>query len=138
MTIERHAQNTDAAFAEKVRERILVWIKIVGDAPNSLFIQLRRMATSIRKSTWVVLAIVLAGNIIAFNYYQERITRYYFSVLLTNIVRINEDIDTLQAKVNQLNQKIDNIDAKLDKPVLPSSSSSSRFSSSNLAKSRGR
>jgi hypothetical protein len=138
MTIDRHAQNTDAAFAEKVRERILVWIKIVSDAPGYLAMRLRRIVAGIRKSTWVVLAIVLAGNIIAFNYYQERITRYYFSVLLTNIVRINEDIDALQARINQLEQKTDNIGAKLDKPVLPSASAPSRLSSSNLTKPRGR
>jgi hypothetical protein len=98
---------------------------------------LRRVAAGMRKSTWVVFAIVLVGNIIAFNYYQARITRYYLSVLLLNIVTMNDDIDTLQAKIDQLNKKTDDIRAKLDKPVLPSSSVLTS-PSSNLAKPRGR
>jgi hypothetical protein len=122
MTIERDVLETDTPFTEKVRERILEWSKIVGDATNSLSVWFRRSAAVIRKSTWLVFVIVVAGNIIAFSYYQERITRYYISVLLVNLVRMNEDMDALDAKVNQLNKKTDDLTAKLGSPASPSSS----------------
>jgi hypothetical protein len=144
MTIEQDAQERDTVFGEKVRftekmrERIHVWIKVAGDAPVSLAMRLRRLAAGIRKSTWIAFAIVVAGNIIAFNYYQERITRYYLGILLMNIVSLNEDIDSLQAKINQLNKKIDGIEAKVDKPAQPSPSAASTAPSSNLVKHRAR
>jgi len=138
MTIEQDAHKTHATFMAKARERILEWTKIAGVAPGSLTVWLRRMAAGTRKSTWVVFAIMLAGNIIAFHYYQARITRYYLSVLVMNMVRLNEDLDTLQAKLNQLDKKTDDLNAKLNKPALSSSSVLSATPSSNLAKSRSR
>jgi len=134
MTIEQDARETVTSFAEKGRERILEWIKIAGVAPNSLAVRLRRIVAGKRKSIWTAFAIVLAGNIIAFNYYQARITRYHLSNLLMNIVRMNEDIDTLEAKINQLNKKTDDIGAKLNKPVPVLSTSPA----SNLTKPRSR
>jgi hypothetical protein len=115
MTMEQDAQEMDTSFTIKARERILVWINIVASAPVSLSTRLRRLAAGIGKSTWLVFAIVLAANIIAFNYYQARITRYYISVLLTNIVRLNDDIDTLQTKIDQLNKKTDDTSSNLAK-----------------------
>ena len=136
MTIEQEAHETDTPFAEKLRERILLWIKAAGGAPDSFSVRLRHMVAGIRKSSWVAFAIMLAANIIAFSYYQERITRYYLSVLLANLVRINGDMDALEAKINQLNQKTDDLSAKLGKPS--SSSGISTSPSSNSAKPRSR
>jgi hypothetical protein len=144
MTIEQDAQERDTVFGEKlrftekVRERIHVWINAAGDAPVFFFMRLRRLAAGITKSTWIAFAIVAAGNIIAFNYYQERITRYYLGILLMNIVSLNEDIDSLQAKINQLNKKIDDIDAKVEKPAQSSPSAASAAPSSSLVKHRSR
>jgi hypothetical protein len=138
MTIEQNAQGADTAFPEKEGGGILVWIKIAGDALNWLSVPFRRIAAGIRKSPWIAFALVVAGNIIAFNYCQERITRYYVGVLLMNIVSLNEDIDSLQAKINELNNRIDGMGAKLDKLAPPSTSALSASPSLNLLKHRSR
>jgi hypothetical protein len=138
MTIEQDAQRTDIPFTEKVRERIFAWIEIVADATNSLAVLFRRFAAGIRKSTWVVFVIVLAGNVIAFNYYQERITRHYLSVLLSDLARMSEDMDTLDAKINQLNERTNDLSAKLGNPAAPSASVIPVSPASNLAKPRRR
>src|SRR5215469_7384448 len=121
MTMERDAEEMDTTFAEKLRERIFVGFKSAGGALSALPIRLRGMAAGTKTSTWIVFAIVVAGNIIAFDYYQARITRYYLSVLLMNIVRMNDDMDLVQAEINRLNKRTDDIRAKLDKSVQPSS-----------------
>jgi hypothetical protein len=138
MTIEQDAQETNTPFAERVWERILVWFRIAGGPPSSLSVRFRRMAIGKRKSTWVAFAIVLAGNIIAFNYYQARVTRYYISVLLENLVRMNEDIDALQAKLNQLSKRTDGTGASLDNPEPPSSAVLTTSRPSSSAKPRRR
>jgi hypothetical protein len=138
MTMERDAQERSIPLTEKMLERFLVWIRIFGGALDSPSVRLRRVAAGVRRSTWVVFAIVVAGNIIAFNYFQERITRYYLGVLLMNIVNLNEDIDSLRAKIGQLDKKIEGMDAKLDKPAPASSSAPPAAPSSNLAKHRSR
>jgi hypothetical protein len=138
MTTKQGAQNTASAFAEKVRERLLVWTEIVADARHLLSIWLRRVAGSKRKSTWVTLVIVLAANIVAFNYYQERITRYYLSVLLANLVRMNGDVDALEGKISQLGKKTDELSAKLGNPAPASSPVISMSPASNSPRPRRR
>ncbi len=121
--MEQNAGKTGASFARKVGDQFLVWNGIVGRALKSLSkLRFAQTATGIKKYLWVVFAIVLAGNIVGFNYYQARITRYYIGVLLMNIVRMNEDIDALDAKLNKLSAKIDDLSGKLDKGPPPQSS----------------
>jgi hypothetical protein len=138
MTMERDAQERGTPLGEKMFERFLVWIKSFGDALDSPSVRLRRVAAGVRRSTWIAFAIVVAGNIIAFNYFQERITRYYLGVLLMNIVSLNADLDSLQAKISQLDKKLEGMDAKLDKPAPVSSLAPSASPSSNSAKHRSR
>jgi hypothetical protein len=120
MTIEQNTGTMTASFARKLRDRIFAWIQIAGEAlkPLSKF-RFARPAIGIKQYVWVGFAIVLAGNIAGFNYYQARITRYYIGVLLTNLVRIDEDIAALDDKLNQLSAKIDELSVKLDKRPLP-------------------
>jgi outer membrane murein-binding lipoprotein Lpp len=62
----------------------------------------------------LIFAVVLAGNVIAFDYYQARITRYHPDILYTNVARMYGDINALEAKLNQLSAKIDGLEAKID------------------------
>jgi hypothetical protein len=54
--------------------------------------------------------VLLAGNVMAFDYYQARITRYHTDILYTNVVMMNGDIDALEAKLNKLSAKIDGLE----------------------------
>jgi outer membrane murein-binding lipoprotein Lpp len=72
--------------------------------------------SGIGAKTYLVLVflVLLAGNVMAFNYYQARMTRYYLHILYMNVVRMNADIDTLDAKLNKLNAVIDGLSPKVD------------------------
>jgi hypothetical protein len=119
MTIEQNA-GMAASFARKVRDQFLVWLEVAGGSLKSLSkLRFARTVTGIKTYLWVAFAIALAVNVVAFDYYQARITRYYLGVLLMNLIKMSEDIDTLDAKLNQLSAKIDDLSSKLDKRPAP-------------------
>ncbi len=112
----------------KIRGQFLVWFGIVGSALTKF-----RPAPGIEKYLWIVFAVLLAGNVMAFGYYQARITRYYLHILHMNVVSMSLDMDALDTRLNQLSTKVDDLEtkinqltakndalsAKLDKPALP-------------------
>ena len=62
----------------------------------------------------LVFAVLLGANVMAFEYYQARITRDHTHILYTNLARMNGDMGALEAKLNQLSAKISALEAKID------------------------
>jgi len=62
----------------------------------------------------LVFAVLLAANVMAFEYYQARITRDYIHILYTNLVRMNGEMGALEEKLNQLTTKISALEVKID------------------------
>jgi outer membrane murein-binding lipoprotein Lpp len=62
----------------------------------------------------LVFAVLLAANVMAFEYYQARVTRDYIQILYTNLARMNGEMGALEEKFNQLSTKISALEAKID------------------------
>ncbi len=99
---------------KKIRGRLSVWVGIADGALTKYKLRLGRSVIGVNKYLRLAFVILLAGDVMAFNYYQARLTRYYVQTSQMNVVRMNEDIDILEAKLNQLNTTIDRLEAKLD------------------------
>lgn len=99
---------------KKIRGRLSVWAGIARGALIKYKLRLAKSGIGINKYLWLVFVILLAGNVMAFNYYQARLTRYYFQISQMNAVRMDGDIDILAAKLNQLNTSIDRLETKID------------------------
>jgi outer membrane murein-binding lipoprotein Lpp len=98
----------------EIPRQFLVWFGIFGGLLTKFKPRLGRRAVDIPKNLWIVFAVLLAGNVMAFNYYQARVSRYYLHIMHMNIVRMNGDIDLLDGKLNQLSAKIDGLEAKIN------------------------
>lgn len=105
---------------KKIRGRLSVWAGIASGALTKYKLRLAKSGTGVNKYLWLIFVILLAGNVVAFDYYQARLTRFYLqvsqvnAVRMMNAVRMNGDTDISEARYNQLNTTIDRLEAKID------------------------
>jgi outer membrane murein-binding lipoprotein Lpp len=87
---------------------------IVGRALTNSKLYLGKSGISGTTYLALVFAVLLGANVMAFEYYEARITRDHTHILYTNLARMNEDMGALEAKLNQLSTQISALEAKID------------------------
>jgi outer membrane murein-binding lipoprotein Lpp len=87
---------------------------IVGRALTNFKRNLGSSGIGVTTYLVLVFAVLLAVNVVAFDYYQARITRNYTHILFMNLARMNGEMDALEAKLNQLSTKIGGLETKID------------------------
>jgi hypothetical protein len=120
MNMGQSTKKSEISFAER-RSWIVAWTAGAGRTRDAVKRQFRKLALGIKKHAWAVFAVLLAAAVMEFNYYQARLTREYLRAFLVNTAEMSGEMDTLDARLNQLSMKIDSLNAKLDKPPAASS-----------------